>query len=72
MYGFTSKNTIEKGKEFVASLTEEQKEKLKIAQEYYENDLMLPEVVLNRLGKKDITDEEAKNLLKNYISAKCR
>ena len=71
MYGFTSKNTIEKGKEFVASLTEEQKEKLKIAQEYYENDLMLPEVVLNRLGKKDITDEEAKNLLKNYISAKC-
>ena len=71
MYGFTSKNTIEKGKEFVASLTEEQKDKLKIAQEYYENDLMLPEVVLNRLGKKDITEEDAKNLLKNYISAKC-
>ena len=72
MYGFTSKDTIEKGEEFIASLTDEQKEKLQVAQDYYENDLMLPENVSNMLGKKDITDEEAKNVLRNYISAKCK
>ena len=51
MYGFTSKDTAEKGEAFIASLTEDQKEKLKIAQDYYENDLMLPENVLAKLGK---------------------
>ncbi|MBR6603860.1 MAG: hypothetical protein IKK94_07580, partial [Clostridia bacterium] len=72
MYGFTGKDTAEKGVAFIASLTEDQKEKLKIAQDYYESDLMLPENVLELLGKKDITDEEAKNVLKNYIKAKCK
>lgn len=72
MYGFTSKDTAEKGEAFIASLTEDQKEKLKIAQDYYENDLMLPENVLAKLGKKDITDEEAKNVLRGYINAKCK
>ena len=71
MYGFTGKDTVEKGKAFTASLSEDEKEKLKIAQDFYENDLMLPQEVLSRLGEKDITDEEAKNLLKNYINAKC-
>ena len=72
MYGFTSKETAQKGKAFVASLTEDEKEKLKIAQEYYENDLMLPENVLDKLGRNDITDEESKNVLRNYIDAKCK
>lgn len=72
MYGFTSKDTMAKGEDFIASLSDEQKEKLKVAQDFYENDLMLPQEVLSRLGKKDITDEEAKNLLRNYINAKCK
>ena len=72
VYGFTSKDTINKGEAFIATLTDEQKEKLKIAQNYYEKDLMLPENVLSLLGKKGITDEEAKNVLKNYITAKCK
>ena len=72
MYGFTSKSTAEKGEAFIASLTEDEKEKLKIAQDYYENDLMLPENVLEKLGKKNITDEEAKNVLRGYINAKCK
>lgn len=72
MYGFTSKDTMENGRAFIASLTDEQREKLKIAQDFYENDLMLPETVLDKLGKKGITDEEAKNVLRNYIKAKCK
>ena len=52
MYGFTGKDTSEKGEAFIASLTDDEKEKLKIAQDYYENDLMLPENVLDKLGKK--------------------
>lgn len=72
MYGYTSKDTIEKGNAFVASLTDDEKEKLKIAQDFYEKELMLPENVSSRLGKKDITDEEAKNLLRNYINSQCK
>lgn len=72
MYGYTSKDTIEKGNAFIASLTDDEKEKLKIAQDYYEKELMLPESVSSRLGKKDITDEEAKNLLRNYINSQCK
>ena len=72
MYGYTGKDTIEKGEAFVASLSEEEKEKLKIAQDYYEKDLMLPEEVTARLRKKDITEEEAKNLLRNYINSQCK
>ena len=72
MYGFTGKDTAEKGEAFIESLTDDEKEKLKIAQDYYENDLMLPENVLDKLGKKDITDEEAKNVLRGYINAKCK
>ena len=72
MHGFTSKDNVEKGKAFIASLTDEQKDKLKIAQEYYEKDLMLPENVLEKLGKKGIADEEAKNVLRGYIRAKCK
>ena len=72
MYGFTGKETAEKGEAFIASLDSEQKEKLKIAQRYYEEELSLPEEVLARLGKKDITTEEAKNVLKNYVRAKCK
>lgn len=72
MYGYTSKDNIEKGNAFVASLTDEEKEKLKIAQDFYEKELMLPESVSSRLGKKDLTDEEAKNLLRNYINSQCK
>ena len=72
MYGYTSKDNIEKGNAFIASLTDDEKEKLKIAQDYYEKELMLPESVSSRLGKKDITDEEAKNLLRNYINSQCK
>lgn len=71
MYGYTGKDTIEKGKAFVKSLSEEEKEKLKIAQRYYEKDLMLPANVTELLKKKDITDTEAKNVLRRYIHAKC-
>lgn len=71
MFGFTGKETIAKDEEFIASLTEEQKEKLKIAQDFYENDLMLPETVLAKLGQQGITDDQAKNVLKNYIASKC-
>ena len=72
MYGYTSKDNIEKGNAFIASLTDDEKEKLKIAQDYYEKELMLPASVSSRLGKKDITDEEAKNLLRNYINSQCK
>ena len=72
MYGYTGKDTIEKGKAFIASLAPEEQDKLKIAQEFYEEDLMLPEKVLSALGKKGITDEEAKNVLNNYIKAMCK
>ena len=72
MYGYTGEKNIEGGKAFIASLTPEQKEKLKIAQDYYENELSLPEDVLALLGKKDITDEEAKNVLRKYINSKCK
>jgi hypothetical protein len=72
MYGYTGKDTIEKGNEFVASLSEEEKDKLKIAIDYYEKDLMLPEEVSALLRKKDITDEQAKNLLTKYINSQCK
>ena len=72
MYGYTSKDTIAKGQEFVKSLSDDEKEKLKVAISYYENDLMLPKNVSNLLRKKGITDEHAKNLLTNYINSKCK
>lgn len=72
MYGYTSEDTIEKGEEFIKSLSDEEREKLKIAQDYYENDLMLPENVFAMLGKSDITEEEAKNVLRTYINSKCK
>ncbi len=72
MYGYTSKDSVEKGEAFIASLTDDEREKLKIAQDYYENDLMLPEDVIALLKKKDITNDEAKNVLKKYITAKCK
>ena len=72
IYGFTGKDSAEELDKFIATLTDEQKEKLKIAQDYYENDLMLPEKVSELLGKKDITDEEAKNVLRKYINSKCK
>lgn len=72
MYGFTGKETAAKGEAFVASLSEDDKEKLKIAQRYYEDDLMLPEKVATMLRQKGITNEKAKNLLRNYIATKCK
>lgn len=72
MYGYTSKDTIKKGEEFVKSLSDDEKDKLKVAISYYENDLMLPKNVSNLLRKKRITDEQAKNLLTNYINSKCK
>lgn len=52
--------------------TDEEKEKLKIAQEYYEKDLMMPENVLALLGKKGVTEEDAKKIMKAYIKSKCK
>ena len=72
MYGYTSKDTAEKGEAFIASLSADEKAKLKIAQEYYESELMLPENVSDKLGKKGITEIQAKNVLINYINAKCK
>ena len=72
MYGFTGKDTIEKGEAFIATLSAEEKEKLKIAQDYYESELMLPENVSKLLGKKNITEEKAKNLLNEYINSQCK
>ncbi len=72
MYGYTGKDTIAKGQEFVNSLNDDEKDKLKVAINYYENDLMLPEKVSAMLRKKGITDEQAKNLLTNYINSKCK
>lgn len=72
MYGFTGKDTIQKGEAFIATLTPEEKEKLKMAQDYYEKELMLPENVSKLLGKKDMTEERAKNLLKEYINSQCK
>ena len=71
MYGYTGKDTIAKGQEFVNSLSDDEKDKLKIAIDYYENDLMLPENVSAMLRKKGIIDEQAKNLLTKYINSKC-
>ena len=72
LYGYTSKETYEKGLEFIASLTDEEKEKLKIAHEYYENELELPEIVYEYLGQKSTTDESAKRVLTTYIKSKCK
>jgi hypothetical protein len=72
LYGYTSKDSIEKGQAFVNSLSSDEKDKLRIAINYYENDLMLPENVSAMLRKKGITDEQAKNLLTNYINSKCK
>ena len=72
MYGYSGKDTIAKGEEFVKSLSDDEKDKLKVAISYYENDLMLPEDVSAMLRKKGITDEQAKNLLTNYINSKCK
>lgn len=72
MYGYTSKDTIEKGQAFVKSLSNDEKDKLKIAMNYYENDLMLPGNVSDMLRKKGITNEQAKNLLTKYINSKCK
>jgi len=72
MYGYTGKDTMAKGQEFVNSLSDDEKEKLQIAIDYYENDLKLPENVSAMLRKKDITDEQAKNLLTNYINSQCK
>ena len=72
MYGYTSEDTLEKGEAFVKSLSDDEKDKLKIAMNYYEQDLMLPENVSAQLRKKNITEQQAKNLLKNYINSKCR
>ena len=70
MYGFTSKANLEKGKEFMNFLTDNEKEKLQIAQSYYEQTLSLPVNVEQQLKKKGITDDEAKNVIRNYISGK--
>ena len=72
LYGYTSEETYEKGVEFIASLSEEEKEKLKIAHEYYEKELMLPENVLAFLGKKGVNEETAKTILRAYIQSKCK
>ena len=72
MYGYTGKDTIAKGQEFVNSLSDDEKDKLKIAIDYYENDLMLPANVSSMLRKKGITDEQAKNLLTKYINSQCK
>jgi hypothetical protein len=72
MYGFTGKDTIEKGKLFVKSLDDNEKQKLKIALKYYEDELMLPPNVIELLKKKNITDSEAKNVLKKYINSKIK
>ena len=70
MYGFTGKDTMEKGEQFVNFLNENEKEKLKIAQRYYEDEIMLPEMLMQKLRKKDITNQEAKTLLSSYINSK--
>lgn len=73
MYGFLSgKDSAEKINAFTSSLSDAEKEKLKIAQDFYDEDLELPENVLKLLGKKEITEEEATNVLKNYMEGKCR
>ena len=72
LYGFTGKDTMEKGEQFVKSLDDSEKQKLKIAQQYYEDELMLPDNVTALLKKKNITDTEAKNVLKKYINSKIK
>lgn len=66
MYGFTSKTTMEEGERFVASLSEEDKIRLQVATQYYEKDLKIPDNVL-LLIKNAKTEEQAKNVLTNYI-----
>jgi hypothetical protein len=70
MYGFTSKSTMEKGQEFVASLNDNERVKLKIAQDYFDRELDLPADIKELLKKKDISDVEAKNLLTKYVKSK--
>ena len=71
LYGYTGKDTIAKGQAFVNSLSDDEKDKLRIAINYYETDLMLPKNVSELLRKKGITDAQAKNLLTKYINSKC-
>ena len=71
LYGYTSEETYEKGKKFLASLTEEEKEKLIIAYDYYEENLKLPENVTQYLNDKTTT-EQAKRLLSAYIKVQCK
>ena len=72
MYGFNGKETKAKGNEFISTLTPEEKDKLETAISYYENDLKLPENVAHQLRREGITEEQAKNYLRNYINAKCK
>ena len=66
MYGFTSKTTQEKGEQFIASLSETEKIKFKIAMNYYENDLQIPDSVCE-LIKKAPSEDAARRIIINYI-----
>ncbi|MCL2158361.1 MAG: hypothetical protein FWH48_03025, partial [Oscillospiraceae bacterium] len=68
MYGFTGKETMEKGQQFVASLDDNEKKKLEIAQRYYDSDLALPAGLAQKL-RGGLSDAEARNLLAGYIRA---
>jgi len=57
---------------FVASLTDNEKTKFKIAQDYYDNELALDPKLEALLKKKDITNQEARNVLTNYINSKMK
>jgi hypothetical protein len=69
MYGFLGKETKEKGKRFVAGLNKEEKIRLKIAMDYFEKELQIPEVLDRQLRKKNIKEDEAKNAITKYINA---
>ena len=71
MYGFLGKDTKAKGEEWIKSMSDDEREKLRIAQKYYDNNLALEDDISVALGKCE-TEEEAKTLLEKYIKQRCK
>lgn len=71
MYGFVGKDTQAKGEAWINSMSDDEREKLRIAQNYYDKSLALDADISVALGNCN-TEEDAKILLKEYINQHCK
>ena len=69
MDGYISKKTMAKGQEFAEWLDDNEREKLKIAQQFYDDTLSLPPGIKKLLNKNGVSNEMAKSLIANWIRA---